>query len=572
MFRTLLTPIVLTGAIAALLAPAAQADLGLNLLSNFSANISGTGGGEVIAFDAFTSQLAVTRAQGAVPSDPSVVPAFGINLFNLADPSSPTSAGFVDFTNAFGSSASVASLTSVAIDPLGRGFGVAALVPAIGGTNTGYSVAGLLGFFDLNTGMSLGTLSLNDGTSKGYHPDSIVFSPDGSRIIVTNEGEFTAAATVQRPGSLGVIDISGITLANKSTALAALGTANVVVRDFSGVTPLLAGIRTNLGGTGAGIETAVQAMEPEFLTISGTQAFVTLQENNAVGTFDLVTNQWTAVRSLGTRSYLADTKNDGIIKIDQAVNGMPMPDNISLRTYGATRYLFLASEGDARTDDADKMKGNQFGTAGFPTLDPSVTIPADQLLLEFSRVDGDTDLDGDIDVPTVFGGRGFLVVDADTGAVVYDSANPSNTNYLMVDLSQVIKSRDTLAGFTDSRSPAKGAEPEALTIGDIDGVPYLFVGAERSNHIFMYNIANPLDPVLVDVKRLVGTTAPTRPESFSFVPASENATGTPLLIVGYEGSTSAGERIAVFQVPEPGSVAMLALGGLLVGGMRRRRG
>ena len=46
----------------------------------------------------------------------------------------------------------------------------------------------------------------------------------------------------------------------------------------------------------------------------------------------------------------------------------------------------------------------------------------------------------------------------------------------------------------DDRSDDKGPEPEALALGEIDGRTYAFIGMERNNTIFAYDITLPSDP------------------------------------------------------------------------------
>ena len=142
----------------------------LTLLSNFAANQSGGfSAGEIAAFDKGTDRLFVTSSGSSV---------FRVNIFDMADPLAVSSLGTIDFSTAFGLAADMRGLSSVAVDPLGR-FGVAALLPK---TNT--TTLGKVGFFNLSTGAAIGTANV------GYHPDSLTFSADGSKLIVVNEGEF----------------------------------------------------------------------------------------------------------------------------------------------------------------------------------------------------------------------------------------------------------------------------------------------------------------------------------------------------------------------------------------------
>ena len=99
----------------------------------------------------------------------------------------------------------------------------------------------------------------------------------------------------------------------------------------------------------------------------------------------------------------------------------------------------------------------------------------------------------------------------------------------------------------NDRSSAKGAEPEALTVGEVNGRTYAFVGLERVGGIMMYDITNPYGVQFIEY--LVNrdfTKDPTEsteagdvgPEGMKFVPANNSPTNEALLIVGNEVSGS----------------------------------
>jgi len=550
----------------------------LTKLSNFSANLgNGTSGGEIPAFDPFTDRLFVTSSNTTRHQ---------INVFDLSIPSAPSGITTINFTNATGSG-NLFGLSSVAIDPTGRGFGVAALIP----TNRTTTV-GLLGFFNTATGAIIGNLSI----SAGFHPDSLTFSADGTRLVVVNEGEFVAGLT-NTAGSISILDISSINSGN----LGNLTGLSASTFDFSsgnraaGVT--LDGLRNPsvgaLGTSGNFIQTVpnftalagsdpdfFKGMEPEYASISGNKITVTLQEANALAIFDLNTNKWEEIHNLGTINQIVDGGDfdlppggNGSAKlIDDTVAGLPMPDTVATFTIGNKTYAVTANEGDVRTDDRD---GSRLGdTAGNDTMNGTILDPSIQNnaalrgnltigRLNVSRIDGDTDGDGDIDVPTMFGTRSLSIWDIETGALVSDTGSL---------FEQTILSLDT-AGYADGRSDDKGPEPEGLTLGTIDGRRYAFVGMERNNAIMMIDITDPEDIFLVDYNRVTDVGAvPLRPEGMQFVSAADSPNGQNLLIVGFEGDGAVvGERIVVFSViPEPSTALLILIGGG-VAALRRRR-
>jgi hypothetical protein len=546
----------------------------LTVLSNFSANQpGGTSAGEIVAFDPSTDRLFVTSSGSGVHR---------VNIFNAAVPSAPTTIGTVDFSTAFGVAADMSALTSVAVDPLGR-FGAATLVPT---SNT--TVLGKIGFFNLSTGALIGTADV------GYHPDSLVFSADGSKLVVVNEGEFNAASAVNAPGSLSVFDVSGINSGN----LATLPTLAATTKDFStgnlasGVT--ITGLRnSNIAavGTNGTFISAVpdfnnlanvdyRAIEPEYATIVGDKVYVSLQDNNAVAEYDLNANQWTKITSLGKIATTIDASDqDGGINIAYTVSGLPMPDTVASFVVSGKTYVVTANEGDARGDDRDISR---FGTTsgngnmnsilytnspgGFPTTATGIRATNTMGRLNISRIDGDTNGDGKIDDPTMLGTRSFSIWEVTAGGLTlaYNSTNFFET-YI----------RDNAPGdWVDSRSDDKGPEPEGLTLGVINGRTYAYIAMERNSGIFVFDVTDPNNPTFIQYTRVSsGGDTPLRPEGMQFVSAADSPNGIPMLIVGYEGDGTAvlSERVVIFQaIPEPSSFLLTGLGLALVA-LRRRR-
>ncbi|HEY8946122.1 MAG TPA: hypothetical protein VIM73_17760, partial [Polyangiaceae bacterium] len=101
----------------------------------------------------------------------------------------------------------------------------------------------------------------------------------------------------------------------------------------------------------------------------------------------------------------------------------------------------------------------------------------------------------------------------------------------------------------DGRSDAKGPEPEALVLAEIEERTYAFIGLERMGGVMVYDVTDPRDVEFVTYfnQRIVGQdpetqdlTADLGPEGFAFLSAEESPTGSPLLIAGNEvsGTTS----------------------------------
>ncbi|MEL7104863.1 MAG: esterase-like activity of phytase family protein [Pseudomonadota bacterium] len=84
------------------------------------------------------------------------------------------------------------------------------------------------------------------------------------------------------------------------------------------------------------------------------------------------------------------------------------------------------------------------------------------------------------------GSRGWTIFNKD-GSVVYES-NLSFEN-------EVIK----LGHYPEARSGNKGVEPESVTAATFGGTPMIFVGAERSSVVGVYDATNPAAPVLKQI-------------------------------------------------------------------------
>ncbi len=88
----------------------------------------------------------------------------------------------------------------------------------------------------------------------------------------------------------------------------------------------------------------------------------------------------------------------------------------------------------------------------------------------------------------LFGGsRGWTIFDAATGEVVWDAGNTFAEEIVRVGL------------HNEGRSENKGAEPEGLAVTEIDGVPVVLVGSERSNAVLAYDVSDVTSPVLLQV-------------------------------------------------------------------------
>lgn len=370
-----------------------------------------------------------------------------------------------------------------------------------------------------------------------------------------------------------------------------LTSSNVATYDFSaanlGTGVSLTGIRDNTIAANNSSTTALMAnIEPEYTTASNTKAFLTLQENNAIATFDFATGKFEKISSLGTITQTIDASdrdgpgNTASININDLVKGLPMPDTITQFSRSGSTFLVTANEGDARPDDGDIARANTAGLVD--TTDGgsgdlyyagnvgNTGIGRLDILKDMGNLDGDVG----IEEPTMTGTRSFSIWNASTQELVFDSGSMIE-QYVAANDPTTFNMNNGLTADFDTRSDAKGPEPEALAFGSIDGRDYVFVGAERQNGIFQFDITDLGNVTITNYFNTTTSTADSggafiSPESIAFLDAASNPTGQNLLIIGYEGTGSNGS-IAVFSVvPEPHSTLLVGIAAAL-GAMRRRR-
>ncbi|THF67624.1 hypothetical protein E7T06_20205 [Deinococcus sp. Arct2-2] len=310
--------------------------------------------------------------------------------------------------------------------------------------------------------------------------------------------------------------------------------------------------------------------EPEYITVApdGKAAYVTVQESNAVATLDLTTGTWAGLKSLGFKDHSAAgmgldaSDKDGAINIQNwPVQGAYMPDAIASFASGGQTYLLTANEGDTREyaafADAAKVADLKLDAAAFPN---AADLQKDAALgrLLVSRVDADTDGDGDADQLVSFGGRSMSVWTtgltrvADTGdlferktaELTPSSFNSGGTN----------STRDT-------RSDNKGPEAEGVTVGQVAGKTLAFVGLERTGGVMVLDVSTPTAPAFVGYANTVTPTAAPNsglagdlgPEGLLFIPAAESPNGSNILVVANEVSGST----TLYSVADAGNLTLL---------------
>ncbi len=391
---------------------------------------------------------------------------------------------------------------------------------------------------------SAGTAAYISDVTVGYLPDMVTFTPDGTKVLTANEGEpnsYGQPTSFDPEGSVSIIDISA--------GVAAPTVTNAGFTSFNGQLATLKAAGVRIYGPGA---TVAMDLEPEYLTFSpdGSTAFVTLQENNAVAKLDIATATIMDIYPLGLKDHsiagnsldASDRDVNGTAggggKINMQnwpVKGMYEPDGIATFTAGGTPYYITANEGDSRayTGFSEEIRVSDALYVLDPAVFPNAAIlkmPANLGRLQLTNATGNTDGDSEFEEIHAFGARSFTIWNS-SFTKVFDSQNELE-RITTVRNSAGFNSDGTAATF-DSRSDNKGPEPEGIAIGTVNGVQYAFIGSERTGDIFVYDLSNPLAPVL---KQYINTPADLGVEGVLFVSAGKSPTGKALLITSAEVS------------------------------------
>jgi DNA-binding beta-propeller fold protein YncE len=393
---------------------------------------------------------------------------------------------------------------------------------------------GLVRFFDADTFDKLADVTV------GANPDAVTFTPNGSRLLVANEGE---------PSSYDSADPSGDP--EGSVSVINVRTHKAKTADFSGFDSKADKLKAKGVRLTGPYATVSQDLEPEYIAVShnGKQALVTLQEANAVAIIDIASATVTDIKPMGLKDHSlpgkgldASDKDAGMRNIQNwKIKGMYMPDGIASFTQKGNQFYVTANEGDSRdwlgVGGKDEVRVKDIAKVKIdPSLDAQLTAlhgdwKADDKLgrLTISSTSGDLDNDGDLDELQVFGARSFSILN-EKGKRVFDSGDQ---------LEQIIKGliiahpgeASYAALWDDTRSDNKGPEPESAVVGKVNGRDLLFLGLERSNAIMVWDLSDLEHIRFLDIMSVAGDVAP---EGLSFF---KNDQGS-FLAVANEGSAT----------------------------------
>ncbi len=517
----------------------------MNVLGSYSSGTFDESAAEIVAHDPANQRLFVINSNDST-----------VDVLDINDPSLPVKLGTIDATAEGGPANSVAVYGNT----------VAVAIEADPKTDPGKVV-----FYNSTDLGKIGEVVV------GALPDMVTFTRDGQKVLVANEGEPNDDYTVDPEGSVSIIDLSS------GVASATVTTAGFGGFDDDQAELEAAGLR--VFGPGA---TLAEDLEPEYIAVSidNTKAWVALQENNAVAELDIAAGEITAIVPLGFKDHSiigneldASNRDSGINIRNWPVKGMYMPDAITSYGYNGKTYYITANEGDSRDYDGFseefRIKDLVLDATAFPDaatlkedenlgrLNVTSTLGAGASCDPSDPANVTLDADNEYDKSYVedncvyeelysYGARSFSIWSAD-GTRVFDSGSEFEriTASLIPDNFNGQNDENSF----DNRSDDKGPEPEAVTVGEINGQTFAFIGLERVGGIMVYNVTNPQNPEFVqylnnrdfsfdsdadedgfEAEVIAGRAGDLGPEGLAFIAAGDSPNSKPMLAVGNEVS------------------------------------
>ncbi len=449
-------------------------------IGTYASGIFNASAAEIVAHDAQTQRLFTVNAESGK-----------IDVLDIRNPSLPTLLFSIDVSPWGGTANSVASHKGV----------IAVAVENEVRTDNGQVV-----FFDTN-GEFLAAVEV------GPLPDMLTFTPNGRHVLVANEGEPSDDYLIDPEGSVSIIDLPG--------NVHRLTQAHVRTADFKKFNAAKLDDSIRIFGPNA---TVAQDLEPEYITVDkrSRTAWVTLQENNAIAVLDIRSGEFVSLHGLGFKDHLL--AGQGLDPSDQdskiairnwPVLGVYQPDAIASYHYRGHTYLVTANEGDARDYPGYSEESRFRALSGnIPICDDSPRLQAffannDRGITTPEQLRDNVDGMGRLTVTTAtglrpdgscyediyaFGARSFSIWRDDL-ALVYDSGEDFEL-ITAAAYPQFFNSNHEENNF-DNRSDNKGPEPEGVTVAQLWGRTFAFIGLERIGGVMIYDISDPYAPTFV---------------------------------------------------------------------------
>tara|TARA_A100001015_G_scaffold319814_1_gene443986 strand:- start:3713 stop:5641 length:1929 start_codon:yes stop_codon:yes gene_type:complete len=392
-------------------------------------------------------------------------------------------------------------------------------------------------------------LSFSHQVKVGPLPDMLVFTNSGT-LLTANEGQPNSSYSIDPEGSVSVIF--------RATDHEQHTVQHADFTSFSRTQLLQKGVRLSSMDENVGKD-----LEPEYITVDETRgvAYVSLQENNALGIIDIDNARVTDIVGLGEKDHSLEGHGiDGSDRDDQVqikpwpVFGLYMPDAIAGFEHADEFFIVSANEGDSREygSYSDEVRVKDL------SLDPTsfdASIQSDDQLGRLQVItpfrDEDVNANGDVKKLYAFGTRSMSIWDHQ-GRLIFDTGDlveKKTADFFPEDFNSDNAENDS----KDSRSDAKGPEPEAVTIGTLGGKTIAFLGLERIGGVMLFDVTIPDstqymgyvnarnfsapfsedDSEILDLEAVIES----GPESITLVPSLDNTNAT-IMVLGNESTGS----------------------------------
>ena len=530
--------------------PPGPVQIELSVLGTYETGVFDQSAAEIVAHDPATQRLFVANAQSGL-----------VDVLDISDTTNPTKLFELDPAGAATPEGDAIPAEGSGINSIAVRDGVvAAAVEAPKKTDDGW-----VAFFDVD-GEVLKALRV------GALPDMVTFTPNGRTLLVANEGEPNDDYTIDPPGTVSVIDVSG--------PIAELDQMSVRTADFTAWDPdgprtLHPDVRV-FGPEEAPLPS--QNLEPEYIVADADNrtAYVVLQEANAIAVLNIEAATFTDVWPFGFKDHLLPgneldvSDRDGQILIENwPVFGMYQPDGFDAYRWRGQTLLVTANEGDSRdwdgyseesrfrsaTSNDDEvcagspidrfLDDNPFGIVTVEQLRSNtqgdIAMGRLTVTTTLGRGEDGRSAEGCLHSAFAFGARSFSIWTTD-GTQVYDSG--SEFERITAEAFPENFNSNHRANSFETRSDDKGPEPEGVTIGRVAGRTYAFIGFERIGGVIVYDISDPRAPFFVqylnnrDFTAQPGTSeaGDLGAEGLIFIEAGDSPTRRPMLAVANEVS------------------------------------
>ena len=385
----------------------------------------------------------------------------------------------------------------------------------------------------------------------GAAPDSMFVSKDGNIIATASEGDgvtpggiaiITLDPSICEPDCIGFLQNGGVGFISEASYYP-------VPENIGTVDELrAAGVRIVSTEDPINVQLIPEAVS---VTPDGKIALLNYQVNNAVSAVDVATGEYLWTDSYGTEKMTMDPSDrDGKIAIASewfgaTINGLHMPDALDMYEVDGKTFVVTANEGAG-----DDVTLGDVGT----TCENNDLIVDDAVLGRLAVIDSYPVLFDDAgriicDTITTPSTRSFSIYEVkSTGLeLVYDSGS-SMEEIIAETNPEFFNSQDDSNEF-DSRSDAKGLEPEGIKLGVMpDGTVLCFISSERVSGVFVYDVSDPYNVVFqdymnrrnfgdIDIETQVDTGVYTYasldvgPEDFTFISAENSPTCQAAILV-----------------------------------------